>query len=128
MDRAVQEYAQYLAGWKAHLNFSERSCSRKEQEAQVQRALFCAFRCAYWAHHMKWLHLIDEVAKTFGHSYPLIPVRLMLVVDNLQELKTMQSSNFDNYKYIREVLPANDHENGIYGKDIENKQAKDFSE
>ena len=31
--------------------------------------------------------------------------------------KKIQSSNFDNYKEIREGLPANNHENGIYGKD-----------
>ena len=45
----------------------------------------------------------------------------MLMLEYLQEIKTMQSSNFDNYKDIREFLPANNHENGIYGKDTAKK-------
>ena len=49
---------------------------------------------------MQWLHHIDEVAKTCVHSSPLIPLRLMIMLDNLQEVKTMVSSSFDNYKEI----------------------------
>ena len=43
-------------------------------------------------------------------------IRLILMIDDLQEVKTMQSSNFDNSKDIREGLPANDHNDEIYGK------------
>ena len=45
---------------------------------------FGTFSCAYYALHMKWLHRIIKVAKTFGHSSPLMLVRLMLVLDYLQ--------------------------------------------
>ena len=40
----------------------------------------------------------------------------------------MQNSNFDNSKDIREGLPADNHENGIYGKYTAKKQVKDFFE
>ena len=55
-------------------------------------------------------------------------VRLMLMLDDLQEAKTMQRSNFDNYKEIREGLTTNDHDNGIYCKDTAKKKAKDLFE
>ena len=58
---------------------------------------------------MKWIHRIDKVANIFGHSSPLILFRLILMLDNLKEVKTIQSSNFDRYKDIREGLPANEH-------------------
>ena len=40
----------------------------------------------------------------------------------------MQSSKFDNYKEIREVLPDNNRKNGICGNDIAKKEAKCFLE
>ena len=57
---------------------------------KCDRELFCT-------PHMKRLHRIEKVVKTFNPSSPLMLVRLMIMLDNLQELKTMQSSNFDNY-------------------------------
>ena len=50
-------------------------------------ALFFAFSHSYWARHMKWIYFIDRVAKKFGHYYPLMLVRLMIMLDNLQEVK-----------------------------------------
>ena len=91
-------------------------------------ALFFAFSCAYWEHHTKWLHQIDELSKAFGHYSPLIFARLMIMLENLQEVKTMQSSNFDNHKDIREGMPADDHKNCIYGKETAKNQANDFFE
>ena len=55
-------------------------------------------------------------------------VRLMPMLENLQGVKTMQSSNLENYKEIREGLPTNDHKNGIYAKETENNQARYFFE
>ena len=55
-------------------------------------------------------------------------VRLMIILDNLQESKTMQISNCYNYKEIREGLPTNDHNNVIYVKDTAKNQANDFHE
>ena len=52
----------------------------------------------------------------------------MLMLEYLQEIKTMQSSNFDNYKDISEGLLVDDHENGIYGKDTAKNQSKYFFE
>ena len=51
-------------------------------------------------------------------------IRLILMIDDLQEVKTMQSSNFDNSKDIREGLPADDHKNGIYVKDTAKNQTE----
>ena len=73
---------------------------------------------------MKWTHCIDKVAKKCGHSSPFMLFRLMLMLDNLQEVKTILSSNFDNYKGIREGLPAGNRGNGIHRKDTAKKQAK----
>ena len=73
---------------------------------------------------MKCIHSIHKVAKKCCHSSPLMLVHLMLVLDDLREVRTMRSSNFYNYKGIREGLPANNHENGIYGKYKEKNQAK----
>ena len=101
-------------------------CKRKE--LKCDRTLFCAFICAYWERHTEWIHSIGKSAKKFGHYSPLMLVRLMLMLDDLKELKTTQSSDFDNYKEIREGLPANDHENGIYSKDTEKNQSNDFFE
>ena len=98
----------------------------KNKKLKCNRRLFCTFSRAYCARHMKWIHSIKKVAKTSGHSYPLMLVRLMIMLDYLQEVKTMQSSNFGDYKEIREGLPADNHENGIYDEDTENNQAKDF--
>ena len=73
---------------------------------------------------MKCIHHIGELAKTFSHSSTLMRVCLMLMLDNLQEVKTILSSNFDNYKGIREGLPAGNRGNGIHRKDTAKKQAK----
>ena len=56
----------------------------KSKKVKFDGSFFCSFSCAYWAHHMKWLHRIDKLAKIFGHSSPLMLVRLMLVLDDLQ--------------------------------------------
>ena len=77
---------------------------------------------------MKELHHIYELSNKLGHYYPLMVVCLMLMLYNLQEVKTMQRSNFNNNKDIRKVLPADERENGIYGKDTSNNQANDFFE
>ena len=55
-------------------------------------------------------------------------VHLMFVLDYLQEVKMMQSSNFDNYKEIRAGLPAYNHDNLINGKDTAKNQANGFFE
>ena len=89
---------------------------RKIKKFKCNGELFCAFSCDYWSCHMKWLHHINEFAKIFGHSSSLIIVRMMLMLNNIQEVKTMQSSNFDNYKEIREGPPVDDHWNQNYGK------------
>ena len=65
---------------------------------------------------MKWIHHINKGDKKFGHSYPLMIVRLMLMVDDLQEVKTIQRSNFENYKDIREGFSADNHKNCIYSR------------
>ena len=77
---------------------------------------------------MKWLHRIDELANTFGHSSPLMINCLMIMLDNIKEVKTTQSSKFDNYKDIIEGLPTNHHNNGIYSNYTENKQVNGFFE
>ena len=76
----------------------------KIKNLKCDGALFCSFSHSYWARHMNWLYCIDKVSKTFGHSSPLMLVRLIIMLDDLQEVKKMQSSDFDNYKEIREVL------------------------
>ena len=38
----------------------------------------------------------------------------MLMFDYIKELKTMQSSKFDNYEEIIEGLHADDHENAMF--------------
>ena len=40
----------------------------------------------------------------------------------------MQSSNFENYEEIREVLSVNNHKNGIYDKNTTKKNSNDFLE
>ena len=100
----------------------------KSKNLKCKGGLFCVFSRAYWESHVKWLHRINEVANIFGHSSPLMLVHLMLVLEDMQEVKTMQSSNFDHYKDIRECLPDDNHDNGIYSKEIAKKQAKDFFE
>ena len=55
-------------------------------------------------------------------------VRLIIVLDNLQEVKKMQSSNFVNDEDIREGLITENHKNGIHGKEIAKKQANDLFE
>ena len=100
----------------------------KSNNIKCDAALFFAFSRAYWELHMKWLPCIDYVAKTFCHSFPIILVRLILMLDHIQEVKTMHSSNFDNYKEIREGFPTNNDNNGIYSKDTANNQARDFFE
>ena len=100
----------------------------KRKNIKCDGELFGAFICAYWERHMKELHHIYELSNKLGHYYPLMVVCLMLMLYNLQEVKTMQRSNFNNNKDIRKVLPADDRENGIYGKDTSNNQANDFFE
>ena len=100
----------------------------KIKKLKCNGSLFCSFICAYWACHMKWIHRINEVSNKFGHSSPLTPIRLTPVLDDLQEVKTMQSSIFENYEKIREGLSADDHKNCVYCKDTSKKQANYFFE
>ena len=94
----------------------------KSKKLNCDGGFFLAFIRVYWARHMNCLHCKNEVAKTVGHSSPLMLVCLILMLDDLQEVKTMQSSKFDNYKEIREGLPADNHKNGIYDKETAKDQ------
>lgn len=87
---------------------------------------FCAFSHAYWTKHMKWMHRIDEVAKTFGHSSRLMLVRCVLMIDDLTEAKKMDTHHWTAYKSLREALPDDDHSNEVYGKQTAEKQAERF--
>ena len=100
----------------------------KINKIQCDGVIFCAFSCVYWARHIKWLHCVNKIAKTFGKSSSLMLVRLIIVLDNLQEVKTMQSSNFVNDEDIREGLITDNHKNGIHGKEIAKKHANDLFE
>ena len=57
------------------------------KKIKCDRAFIWAYSRAYCACHMKWTHCIDKVAKKFGHSSPFMLFRLMLMLDNLQEVK-----------------------------------------
>ena len=61
----------------------------KSKKLKCDRELFCGFSRAFWSCQMKWLHFINRVAKKFGHSSPLMLVHLILVLDNIQEVKMM---------------------------------------
>ena len=95
---------------------------------QCDGVLFYAFSLVYWARHIKWLHCVNKVANTFGKSSSLIIVRLIIVLDNLQGVKTMQSSNFVNDEEIREGLLTYNHKKGIHSKETAKKHAEVFFE
>ena len=68
-------------------------------------ALFFAFSHSYWARHMKWIYFIDRVAKKFGHYYPLMLVRLMIMLDNLQEVKKAELKFLTIIRTLEKACP-----------------------
>ena len=56
----------------------------KSKKLNCYGVLFCDFIHDFWSRHMKWLHCIDKIANIFGHSSPIMIIRLMLVLDYLQ--------------------------------------------
>ena len=98
----------------------------KNKKILCDLEFFCLFSKYYWSPHTKWMHRIDEITRKYGHSAHNVPVRSMIMYNELNDM----AENFEtDPRFASWMASVNNLPDGTEkkpGKVITLRQAHNF--